>query len=277
MPNKLEDRVRRYIKMKKFFMLSDALIITGISKDILLKILKKLEDEGLIVQDRDEKSIMNKSWVVLSNRDKKISLIGSKKKNIDLEFIKAIHKVAVALENGEFENRAYHEILTKSKLSKGVFAKTINVLLKLKVLKEDEKEFDIKQNRTFTIDKNLVDDLLTFHKQKKYKELQEILDYKKPLCYVAVPKDLCQVLDVIIGNEVLKRDELAVQSGLTRKRLSDWWQIIKKLGLIIDSFKESHKDRTSYIFSSKRARIVLAHINDGAYEKDKELKHLWTR
>lgn len=70
MPNKLEDRVKRYIKMKKFFMFSDALIITGIPKDILLKILERLEKEGLIIQDRDEKSLMNRSYTVFSRLEK---------------------------------------------------------------------------------------------------------------------------------------------------------------------------------------------------------------
>lgn len=275
MQNKLEDRVRRYIKMKKFFMLSDALMITGVTKDALLKILETFENEGLIVQDRDEKSIMKRSWVVLSKREKRVSPLINK--NIDFELIKSINKVAIVLEKTQFENSVYHEMLSESKLTKGVFAKAVKVLLKLGVLIEYEKEFDIRQNRVFRIEKSLLDDLLTFHKQKKYRELQEILDYKKPLRYVAVPKELTQVLSVIIGNEVLKRDELAVQSELTRKRLKDWWQILKKLGIIVDSFKESDKDRTSYIFSSKRAKIVLAYINDGAYEKDKELKQLWLR
>lgn len=275
MQNKLEDRVRRYIKMKKFFMLSDALMITGVTKDALLKILETFENEGLIVQDRDEKSIMKRSWVVLSKREKRVSPLINK--NIDFELIKSINKVAIVLEKTQLENSVYHEMLSESKLTKGVFAKAVKVLLKLGVLIEYEKEFDIRQNRVFRIEKSLLDDLLTFHKQKKYRELQEILDYKKPLRYVAVPKELTQVLSVIIGNEVLKRDELAVQSELTRKRLKDWWQILKKLGIIVDSFKESDKDRTSYIFSSKRAKIVLAYINDGAYEKDKELKQLWLR
>lgn len=275
MQNKLEDRVRRYIKMKKFFMLSDALMITGVTKDALLKILETFENEGLIVQDRDEKSIMKRSWVVLSKREKRVSPLINK--NIDFELIKSINKVAIVLEKTQFEDSVYHEMLSESKLTKGVFAKAVKVLLKLGVLIEYEKEFDIRQNRVFRIEKSLLDDLLTFHKQKKYRELQEILDYKKPLRYVAVPKELTQVLSVIIGNEVLKRDELAVQSELTRKRLKDWWQILKKLGIIVDSFKESDKDRTSYIFSSKRAKIVLAYINDGAYEKDKELKQLWLR
>ena len=276
MPNKLEDRVKRYIKMKKFFMFSDALIITGIPKDILLKILERLEKEGLIIQDRDEKSLMNRSYTVFSRLEKRAISSKIEDKKIDIELIKSINKVANILVNGELQNRVYYEVLNESKLSKGVFAKVVNVLLKLGVLKEHKKELEIKQNRTFEIDKSLLDTLLTFHKQKKYRDIQEILDDKKPLRYVAVPKDLTQVLNVIIGNEVLKRDELAHQSGVTRKRLSDWWQILKKLGIMIDSFKENENDRVSYIFSSKRARVVLAYINNGAYEKDKELKHLWT-
>ncbi len=276
MPNKLEEKVKRYIKMKKFFMFSDALIITGIPKDILLKILEKLEKESLIIQDRDEKSLMNRSYTVFSRLEKRAISTKSEDKKIDIELIKSINKVANVLANGELQNRVYFEVLNESKLSKGVFAKVVNVLLKLGVLKENKKELEIKQNRTFEIDKSLLDTLLTFHKQKKYKDIQEILDDKKPLRYVAVPKELTQVLDVIIGNEVLKRDELARQSGITRKRLKDWWQILRKLGIVIDSFKENEKDRISYIFSSKRARVVLAYINNGAYEKDKELKHLWT-
>ena len=276
MLSKPEDRVKRYIKMKKFFMLSDALIVTEIPKDTLLKILENLEKEGLIIQDKDEKTLMNRSYTVFSRQEKRAISSKSEDKKIDIELIKSINKVANVLANGELQNRVYFEVLNESKLSKGVFAKAVNVLLKLGVLKEHKKELEIKQNRTFEIDKSLLDTLLTFHNQKKYRDIQEILGDKKPLRYVAVPKDLTQVLDVIIGNEVLKRDELARQSGITRKRLKDWWQILRKLGIVIDSFKENEKDRISYIFSSKRARVVLAHINDGAYEKDRELKHLWT-
>lgn len=41
--------------------------------------------------------------------------------------------------------------------------------------------------------------------------------------------------------------------------------------------KKGENERVTYIFSSKRAKTVLAHINNGAYEKDRELKHLWDR
>jgi len=127
--NKLEDRVRRYIKMKKFFVLSDALIITGIPKDILLKLLSTLEKEGLIVQDRDNRSIMNKSWTVLSRREKRF--LGDKFtiKKIDMEKLKAIKKVALVLEQEVSDCIIYHKLLSQCKLTKGVFASLINIFL----------------------------------------------------------------------------------------------------------------------------------------------------
>jgi hypothetical protein len=181
------------------------------------------------------------------------------------------------LENKE-ESISYLELLSVSKLSKGVFAKAVKTLVELKILNEyKSEESTMKQYRKFDLEKDLLSDLLTFLKQKEYKQIQEILDGKKPLRYVAVPKELTQVLNVIIGNEVLKRDELAILAGITRKKLTDWWQILKKLGVLLDGFKENEKDRVTYIFSSKRAKVVLSHIQSGAFEKDKELKHLWTR
>lgn len=97
----------------------------------------------------------------------------------------------------------YHKLLNQTKLSKGVFAKIIKTLLTLNVLVELKKdEFENKENRTFEINRDLYNDLHTFLKQKKYKELQEILDGQKPLRYVRVPETLTQVLDVIIKNEV---------------------------------------------------------------------------
>jgi hypothetical protein len=38
MINNLEERVRKYIRMKNFFVIGDALMVTSVSKDILLKI-----------------------------------------------------------------------------------------------------------------------------------------------------------------------------------------------------------------------------------------------
>lgn len=275
--NSPENRVLRYIRMKKFFMVSDALLVTSLPPNTLLKILEKLENNGLIIQDKDEKSLMNRSYVVLSRKEKRVPISNNTITKIDIELIKSLTKVLLVLKDIEFESLVvYYKLLNQTKLTKGVFAKVIKTLLTLDVLIEQKRdEFETKENRVFEINRNLLNDLLTFIKQKKYKELQEILEGKKPLRYVVVPKDLTSVLDVIIKNEALKRDELALNAGIARGTLTTWWKIIKKLGIIKDSYKENDNERVTYIFSSKRAKIVLGYIFAGAYEKDKELKHLW--
>ena len=266
----LEDKVKRYIKMKKFFMFSDALMITGLTKDILLKILESFEKEGLIIKDKDEKSLMKSSYVVINAKNKKV--LNNQDIKIDVELIKAIKKLLLEIKKLNKKEFFYQELVHKTTLSKGVFAKVIKTFTQLKVLQESADEIN-KDIRYFKIETTLIDDLLTFLKQKKYKELQEIIEGKRELVYFEIPDDLCKVLNVIIKNESLSKNELAKMAGLTRKRLGDWLVLLKKTGVLMDSFKEDGED--IYIFSSSRAKKVLEYINNGAYEKDKELKQLW--
>ena len=266
----LEDKVKRYIKMKKFFMFSDALMITGLTKDILLKILESFEKEGLIIKDKDEKSLMKSSYVVINAKNKKV--LNNQDIKIDVELIKAIKKLLLEIKKLNKKEFFYQELVHKTTLSKGVFAKVIKTFTQLKVLQESADEIN-KDIRYFKIETTLIDDLLTFLKQKKYKELQEILEGKRELVYFEIPDDLCKVLNVIIKNESLSKNELAKMAGLTRKRLGDWLVLLKKTGVLMDSFKEDSED--IYIFSSSRSKKVLEYINNGAYEKDKELKQLW--
>lgn len=266
----LEDKVKRYIKMKKFFMFSDALMITGLTKDILLKILESFEKEGLIIKDKDEKSLMKSSYVVINTKNKKV--LNNQDIKIDVELIKAIKKLLLEIKKLNKKEFFYQELVHKTTLSKGVFAKVIKTFTQLKVLQESADEIN-KDIRYFKIETTLIDDLLTFLKQKKYKELQEILEGKRELVYFEIPDELCKVLNVIIKNESLSKNELAKMAGLTRKRLGDWLVLLKKTGVLMDSFKEDSED--IYIFSSSRSKKVLEYINNGAYEKDKELKHLW--
>ena len=266
----LEDKVKRYIKMKKFFMFSDALMITGLTKDILLKILESFEKEGLIIKDKDEKSLMKSSYVVINAKNKKV--LNNQDIKIDVELIKAIKKLLLEIKKLNKKEFFYQELVHKTTLSKGVFAKVIKTFTQLKVLQESIDAIN-KDIRYFKIETTLIDDLLTFLKQKKYKELQEIIEGKRELVYFEIPDDLCKVLNVIIKNESLSKNELAKMAGLTRKRLGDWLVLLKKTGVLMDSFKEDSED--IYIFSSSRAKKVLEYINNGAYEKDKELKHLW--
>lgn len=266
MQSSLEDRVRRYIKFKKFFLFSDALLVTELTKDRLVKVLKKLVKEGLILQDKDNKSIMNSSYIVLSQKEKKRPSFVSKEK-VDFYLIRSVKKIMQTIKD-EPKNILYLELMKKTKLSRGTFARALKVLVNLNVLHEIEI-------KSYVLNAEALEHLHTFLEQKDYKKLQEVLEGKKPLRYVAVPKELTSVLGVIISNEVLKRDELAILSKITRKQLTNQWQLIKKLGLIVDSFKEDARERVTYIFSSKRAKCVLKHIENGAWEKDKELKSLW--
>lgn len=266
----LEDKVKRYIKMKKFFMFSDALMITGLTKDILLKILESFEKEGLIIKDKDEKSLMKSSYVVINAKNKKV--LNNQDIKIDVELIKAIKKLLLEIKKLNKKEFFYQELVHKTTLSKGVFAKVIKTFTQLKVLQESIEAIN-KDIRYFKIETTLIDDLLTFLKQKKYKELQEIIEGKRELVYFEIPDELCKVLNVIIKNESLSKNELAKMAGLTRKRLGDWLVLLKKTGVLMDSFKEDSED--IYIFSSSRSKKVLEYINNGAYEKDKELKQLW--
>lgn len=266
----LEDKVKRYIKMKKFFMFSDALMITGLTKDILLKTLESFEKEGLIIKDKDEKSLMKSSYVVINAKNKKV--LNNQDIKIDVELIKAIKKLLLEIKKLNKKEFFYQELVHKTTLSKGVFAKVIKTFTQLKVLQESIDAIN-KDIRYFKIETTLIDDLLTFLKQKKYKELQEIIEGKRELVYFEIPDDLCKVLNVIIKNESLSKNELAKMAGLTRKRLGDWLVLLKKTGVLMDSFKEDSED--IYIFSSSRSKKVLEYINNGAYEKDKELKQLW--
>ncbi|WNL11754.1 hypothetical protein [Aliarcobacter cryaerophilus] len=266
----LEDKVKRYIKMKKFFMFSDALMITGLTKDILLKILESFEKKGLIIKDKDEKSLMKSSYVVINAKNKKV--LNNQDIKIDVELIKAIKKLLLEIKKLNKKEFFYQELVHKTTLSKGVFAKVIKTFTQLKVLQESIDAIN-KDIRYFKIETTLIDDLLTFLKQKKYKELQEIIEGKRELVYFEIPDDLCKVLNVIIKNESLSKNELAKMAGLTRKRLGDWLVLLKKTGVLMDSFKEDSED--IYIFSSSRSKKVLEYINNGAYEKDKELKQLW--
>ena len=209
----LEDKVKRYIKMKKFFMFSDALMITGLTKDILLKILESFEKEGLIIKDKDEKSLMKSSYVVINAKNKKV--LNNQDIKIDVELIKAIKKLLLEIKKLNKKEFFYQELVHKTTLSKGVFAKVIKTFTQLKVLQESIEAIN-KDIRYFKIETTLIDDLLTFLKQKKYKELQEIIEGKRELVYFEIPDDLCKVLNVIIKNESLSKNELAKMAGLTR-------------------------------------------------------------
>jgi len=90
---------------------------------------------------------------------------------------------------------------------------------------------------------------------------------------IKMPENLPQILEAMIKNTTATKIELAKAAGITRKKLSDWWKIIEKLGVIQDSYNDGE---VNYIFSAKRVRQVLKELKNGAYKKDDhELRSLW--
>lgn len=274
----IEDKVSRYIKMKSFFQFSDAMMVTGATKDKLEDILAKYEDEGLIKLDENARTITQRFYTVI---DKKVI---KKPENLppkpfDMSLIRPLEKVIKRLQNYNKKTILYTQLLNISRLSRGIYSKVVKHLKELNILTclSEDKSFTQRQLQEFEIDQEKIEVLLTFLKQKKYEEVQLILDGKKALVYVHLPKDLVSILEVIKSNEVLKRDELSKMAKITRKRLTDWWQTLKKIGVVTHSFKEFHNERLTYVFSAKRAKAVLKALENGAYERDMELRQLWLK
>ena len=94
--NNLEKKVRIYIKMKRFFVFSDLLMITEASKDSLLRVLKKLTKEKLIRVDNDE-TIMSCTYIVLPK--KKVEQKQNTTTYIDVNYMRQLYKVVRVLES----------------------------------------------------------------------------------------------------------------------------------------------------------------------------------
>ncbi|WP_419768555.1 hypothetical protein [Arcobacter sp.] len=268
----IEEKIARYIKMKKIFSFSEAMIVTGATKDILLDALLKYEEQGLIRLDKHENTITQRFYIVLNKPLKKEEV---KVNTLSEAIFRPLDKVNKRLALMKVETITYIELFYFSKLSRGIFKKVVGHLVDLEILKNLSEPNS--QNMNYEIDYSKVEVLLTFFKQKKYEDIRQILDGKKPLVFVKLPPILPEILKTIQENEVLKRDELSILSKITRKKLSDWWKILQKLGLIVDKFHEPDEKRVTYIFSAKRARAVLRELEKGAYEKDNELRHLWLK
>ena len=87
------------------------------------------------------------------------------------------------------------------------------------------------------------------------------------------PPFLTQILETIQKTNCCTKQELGFLSKVGKKNLNKYWEIIVKTGACKDSFVE---DGDKYfIFDELRAKAILKAINNGAYEKDKELKQLW--
>ncbi|PLY08380.1 MAG: hypothetical protein C0625_01980 [Arcobacter sp.] len=95
---------------------------------------------------------------------------------------------------------------------------------------------------------------------------------------VHLPENLPEILESMKSNDAATKVELCKASGVTRKKLNDWWNVIEKLGVVKDRFQEvvNKKLVDVYIFDSSRVREIIKELKAGAYkEEDKELRSLW--
>lgn len=92
---------------------------------------------------------------------------------------------------------------------------------------------------------------------------------------ILIPEYLPQILEAINTTTFCTKDELCKLAKITRNNLYKWWDVLDKLGLILDSFFD---EKTNYIFSDKKAREILRHIKNGAYKEGNfKLESLWIK
>ena len=259
------EKLGRYIKFKKAFTFREALIITGATKEQLSSALNSLVIDGNLVLEFKDKSIMSQVYKVVPKRNK------LEDKPYDAKLIKTAQSLCKMLMEHEEKTIRFIKLFNTADTQKDLFLKVLHSLCETQILTQMvfNKEYSVNQKRANV--------LLTFLKQKKYEDVQLILENEMPLICVQRPPNLPIILEVIIGNEVLKRDDLSKMASITRRNLTDWWPLLNKTGVVTHSFKEEPNQRLTYVFSSKRARAVLKAVNNGAYEKDRQLRQLWLK
>lgn len=263
----IEQKIWQYIRRNKKFIFGNVMLVTGVGHKDLMQLLLKYESLGFIKPFRRDGSITERSFIVVEKLPLEIPDVNIfKTRNRSLHSLK---KVLLYLE--KCSDEVSLSMLERDvNLSRSQIRFCVEQLLKLDVLQ-------LVRVRIYTVDTQKVQALLTFYKQKKHKELEDVIDRKVLLVCVKLPLHLVEILEVILENEALKRDELSRLAGITRKNLTDWWVFLKKSGVMVDGFKESIKERVTYIFSAKRAKKVLEALKKGAYEENKELKQLWLK
>lgn len=265
----IEQKIWQYIRRNKKFIFGNVMLVTGVGHKDLMQLLLKYESLGFIKPFRRDGSITERSFIVVEKLPLEIPDVNIfKTRNRSLHSLK---KVLLYLEKCSDSDEVSLSMLERDvNLNKSQIRFCVEQLLKLEVLQ-------LVRVRIYTVDTQKVQALLTFYKQKKHKEIESILEGKQSLVCVQLPLHLVEILEVILENEALKRDELSRLAGITRKNLTDWWVFLKKSGVMVDGFKESINERVTYVFSAKKAKKVLETLKKGAYEENKELKQLWLK
>ena len=260
----IEQRVWQYIRRNKKFVFGNVMLVTGIGHKDLMQLLLKYESLEFIKPLKKEGAITGRSFMIVGKLPLEVPDVKLfKVRNRSLHSLK---KVLLHLK-GCKEEVGLTQLESAINLNKSQLKSCIEELQTIGVL-------ELLRLRIYRVDVEKVEVLLTFYKQKKHKELEKILEKKLPLVCVQLPLHLVEILEVILDNEALQRDELSRLAGITRKNLTNWWNFLKQSEVMIDAFKEAPNARVTYVFSAKRAKKVIEALKKGAYENDKELKQL---
>lgn len=271
----IEQKVWNYLRRNKKFMFSNVLLVTGITAPKLTILLESYEKKGFIKRSDNSKSVMNSYYIVIQKLGNEPRVSKDEKKLASL-VLRPLNTLQRKLKDVNQTDFSY--LFKNLSLSRGVLKQSLIHLQNLGVISiEDEgKVRATLDNSLLNVNALKLKALEELFKAKEVTKIKEHISSKKVLDdFAEFPRELELILETIISNEYLKRDELRKLSGVTRPELKRWWDLLKRTGIIVDYVKDCPKDRVSYILSANRAKRVLVKLKAGAYEKDKELKHLW--
>lgn len=271
----IEHKVWNYIRRNKKFMFSDVILITGITASKLTSFLESIEKKGFIQRRDNSKSLMNSYYIVIQKLGCEPMVSKDEIKQASL-VLRPLNTLLRKLKN--VNQTDFNYLLKSGSLSRGVLKQSLIHLQNLGVIsvEEERRVRATLDNSLLNVNRLKLKALDELFKAKEVTKIKEHISSKKLLDdFADFPRELELILETIIQNEYLKRDELRKLSGVTRNELKRWWDLLKRTGIIVDKVKDCPKGRVSYILSANRANRVLVKLKAGAYEEDKELKKLW--
>ncbi|AXH14349.1 hypothetical protein CP985_05735 [Malaciobacter mytili LMG 24559] len=173
---KIEVKIWKYIRRKKFFVFSDAMLVTGATIEYLLNVLAQYESKGFIRLDNNPKTITNRMYSVLKRLDLNIGNITKTSKS-GSKSLTPFLKVFSLLDISQ-EEVSYTFLFSKSKLLGSTFKQAIKKLEKIELLIKKEKEGYVPRNYkgSFEINKNIYIQIKNLIAKKEYQQINSLIE-----------------------------------------------------------------------------------------------------
>lgn len=270
----LDEKIWRYIRRNKKFVFSELMLVTGAKHEYLLIVLQQYELKGYLKLLKNDTSITSKTYIVIKKLGLEVESVPLSE--VNQRSFNHIRKLLGILK--EFEKCNYMDLEKLKKFSRGHLIQLIKDFKIMKILSLCKSRSITKKyyEEKYLVNHNYLAALDELFINKDISSIDEALK-GKPLIIFKQPKYLPEILEIIMDNEVLQRDELSYLAKVTRFQLTSWWQILKQTGVVTHSIKENPNGRPTYIFNTKKAKHILKHLDLGAWEKDKELRQLWLK